>query len=84
MHEVLATLNIVKATSSKKEKESILRDALSISPLLQKVAKYALNQGQSYNLTGLPEVGTNGTAENIDGYFQVPRCPGSKAWSYSR
>ena len=70
MHEVLATLNRVKATSSKKEKESILRDALSISPLLQKVAKYALNQGRYYNLTGLPEVGANGTPENIDGIFK--------------
>ena len=69
MKTVLDVLNRVGATSSKKEKEAILKVALSSNALLRRVAQYALNQGQSFNLTGLPEVGTNGTPENIDGIF---------------
>ena len=56
MQTVLDILDRVAATPSKKEKESILADALPSSPLLQQVAKYALDQGKSYNLTALPEV----------------------------
>ena len=70
MKTVLDVLKRVGATSSKKEKEAILKVALPSNELLRRVAQYALNQGQSYNLTGLPEVGTNGTAENIDGIFK--------------
>ena len=70
MKTVLDVLKRVGATSSKKEKEAILKVALPSNELLRRVAQYALNQGQSYNLTGLPEVGTNGTAENIDCIFK--------------
>ena len=69
MKTVLDVLNRVGATNSKKEKEAILKVALPSNALLRRVAQYALNQGQSFNLTGLPEVGTNGTPENTDGIF---------------
>lgn len=69
MQSVLNLFNKVGATSSKKEKEAILARELPLSPLAQRVAKYALDQGKSYNLTELPEVGTNGSPANIEGIF---------------
>ena len=43
--------------------------ALSSNALLRRVAQYALNQGQSYNLTGLPALPVPSTEENLDGIF---------------
>ena len=58
MQTVLNLFNKVEATSSKNEKEAILKRELPLNLLAQKVAQYALDQGKSYNLTELPILGT--------------------------
>jgi hypothetical protein len=53
LKQVLEILNRVVATPGKNDKIAILKTELACNPLLQKVAKYALDQGKAYNVTTL-------------------------------
>lgn len=53
MQTVQNILYRVAGTSGKNDKIAILKEELPKNPLLQRVAKYALDQGRTYNVTAL-------------------------------